>query len=88
MAWSREFEDMVPGLRTLRHAANYIKRLPKSEQVLPHWQAAVEALIMAAEDKGPLLHARIGMLRALNYGKPNPPIEPRVKRAKKYRIVR
>jgi hypothetical protein len=33
---------------------------------LPHWQAATEALIMAAEDRGPLMHARIGMLRALN----------------------
>jgi hypothetical protein len=30
------------------------------------WQAAIEALLMAAEDRGPLLHARIGMLRALN----------------------
>jgi hypothetical protein len=25
-----------------------------------------EALLMAAEDRGPLMHARIGMLRALN----------------------
>jgi hypothetical protein len=30
------------------------------------WQAAIEALLMAAEDRGPLMHARIGMLRALN----------------------
>jgi hypothetical protein len=29
-------------------------------------QVTVEALIMAAEDRGPLMHARIGMLRALN----------------------
>ena len=29
-------------------------------------QAATEALIMAAELRGPLMHARIGMLRALN----------------------
>jgi hypothetical protein len=40
--------------------------LPKAEQNLPEWQAAIEALIMAAEDRGPLMHARIGMLRALN----------------------
>jgi hypothetical protein len=32
-----------------------------------HWQAAIEALIVAAEDRGPLLHARVGMLRALNH---------------------
>jgi hypothetical protein len=30
------------------------------------WQAAIEALIMAAEGRGPLMHARVGMLRALN----------------------
>ena len=30
------------------------------------WQAAGEAVIMAAEDRGPLMHARIGTLRALN----------------------
>lgn len=68
MPWSREFEDPVPGLRTLRDAAKYIERLPKAEQELPHWQAAVEALILAAEGDGPMLHARVGMLRALNHG--------------------
>jgi hypothetical protein len=30
------------------------------------WQAAIETLIMAAEGRGPLMHARIGVLRALN----------------------
>jgi hypothetical protein len=29
----------------------------------------VEALIMAADNRGPLLHARVGMLRAMNHGK-------------------
>ena len=41
-------------------------KLPEAEQNLPIWQAATEALIMAAEGRGPLLHARVGMLRALN----------------------
>jgi hypothetical protein len=31
--------------------------------------AAVEALIMAAEGRGPLMHARIGLLRAMNHGR-------------------
>ena len=51
---------------TLRDAADYIMKLPKAEQNLEAWQTAVETLIMAAEDRGPLMHARIGMLRALN----------------------
>ena len=51
---------------TLRDAAAYIMKLPKAEQHLEEWQTATEALLMAAEDRGPLMHARIGMLRALN----------------------
>jgi hypothetical protein len=41
-------------------------KLPKAEQDLEEWQAATEALLMAAEDRGPLMHSRIGVLRALN----------------------
>jgi hypothetical protein len=33
-------------------------KLPRAQQNLPEWQTATEALIMAAEDRGPLLHAR------------------------------
>ena len=51
---------------TLRDAADFIMKLPKAEQNLEAWQTAIEALLMAAEDRGPLMHARIGMLRALN----------------------
>ena len=49
-----------------RMPAAYIMKLPKAEQDLPEWQAATKALMMAAEDRGPLMHARIGVLRALN----------------------
>jgi hypothetical protein len=52
----------------LHDAAKYIQKFPKATQQLPHWQAAAEALILAAEDRGPLLHARVGMLRAMNHG--------------------
>jgi hypothetical protein len=53
-------------LLTPRDAADYIMKLPKAAQDLEEWQTATEALLMAAEDRGPLIHARIGMLRALN----------------------
>jgi hypothetical protein len=69
MPWSTEFEDPLPGFRTLHDAANYIQNLPKAQQQLPPWQAAIEALIMAAEGRGPMLHARVGMLRAMNHGR-------------------
>ena len=69
--WKRAFEDPISlprgrQLITLKNAADYITRLPKAEHESPQWQVAVEALIMAAEGRGPLMHARIGMLRALN----------------------
>lgn len=75
MTWSRAFDDPIPfpsgkPLRTLREAASYIQALPKPEQHSPRWQAAVQCLIMAAEDRGPSLHARIAMLRALNGAEP------------------
>jgi hypothetical protein len=68
LSWSENFEDPTPGMTTLRDAADYIQKLSKAKQAEPHWQAAVEALIMAAEGRGPLLHARVGMLRAMNHG--------------------
>jgi hypothetical protein len=71
MPWSSAFEDPVAlpngrQLLTLQQAADYVMKLPKAEHDLAIWQAATEALMMAAEGRGPLLHARVGMLRALN----------------------
>jgi hypothetical protein len=41
-------------------------KLPKAEQDLAEWQAAVEALLLVVELNGPTMMARIGVLRALN----------------------
>jgi hypothetical protein len=67
--WSTPFEDPISDISTLRDAANHIQKLPKADQELQHWQAAALAPMMAAEGKGPLLHARVGMLRAMNHGR-------------------
>jgi hypothetical protein len=69
--WSREFDDPIPlprgrQLVTLKDAAGYIMKLPKAEQDLTEWQTAAGCLIGAAEGRDFLMHARIGMLRALN----------------------
>jgi hypothetical protein len=45
-------------------------------------------VLMAAEDRGPMMHAHIGLLQALNHGKPASDTTPRRKAAKKYRIVK
>jgi hypothetical protein len=74
MPWSRGFVDPIPTsgkpIGTLQDAAQFILKLSKAEQAKPHWQAATEAVIMAAEDKGPLMHSDVDMKRALNAGKP------------------
>jgi hypothetical protein len=69
--WSKLFEDPVTlpngrQLVTLLDAGNCIAGLPRKEAQHDHWQAAIEALLLAAQDRGPLLHARIGVMRALN----------------------
>jgi hypothetical protein len=69
--WKRPFDEPIPLSRgrhlvSLKDAANYIQKLPKTEQMLEEWQVAVEALLLVVELNGPTMMARIGMLRALN----------------------
>jgi hypothetical protein len=71
MPWSRKFDDPIPlpgrkPILTLRDAARYIMPLSAKDKKSDAWQAAIEALLMAAEERGPIMHARIGVLRALN----------------------
>jgi hypothetical protein len=82
IGWQRLFDDPIPlpngrQLVTLRDAAEYITKLLKTEHEAPEWQAAMQALLLVAEHDGPTMFARIGMLRALNHGKPNPATGPR-----------
>jgi hypothetical protein len=69
--WKRAFDDPIPlprarQLVTLEDAAGYIMKLPKAEQDLEEWQTATGCLIGAAEGRNFMMHARIGVLRALN----------------------
>ena len=73
--WSRKFEDPITlpngkTLVTLKNAADFIMKLPKAEQKHEKWLVAIEVLIIAAEGRGPLMHARIGVMQALNRDKP------------------
>ena len=52
-------------LLTLKDAADYVTKLPKSESALPEWQAAIEALLLCSRG-GHAMLARIGVMRALN----------------------
>jgi hypothetical protein len=77
MPWSSPFDEPIKPPKgrpivTLKDAAAYILKLPKPAQQTPEWQAAGEAVIMAAEDRGPLMHAHVGMMLALHGAKPIP----------------
>jgi hypothetical protein len=70
VSWERPFPQPVPlprgpPARTLRDAANFIKSLEKSHYDRPQWRLAMHMLIDAAEDRGPMLFARMGILRAI-----------------------
>ena len=67
MPWSTRFDDPVPGCTTLKDASDLILKLPKAQQQLPHWQAPVAALIMAAGGCGSPLSTPRDNRMILNY---------------------
>jgi hypothetical protein len=78
------FDALVPPLRQSNRSAegqsshNFERRgsvhheAAPVETAKPGMAAATEALLMAAEDRGPLMHAHIGMMLALHGAKPIP----------------
>jgi hypothetical protein len=71
MSWDATFDEPVklPNGRmasTLREAGQFISRLPKAEHEQKAWQTAMHCLIEAAEKRGPISFARMGMLRAIH----------------------
>jgi len=71
MHWTAHFDEPIrlgtgKALRTLRDAADHITALPRQVAELEHWQDAIACLIAAADGKGPIMIARIGVLRALS----------------------
>jgi hypothetical protein len=50
----------------LGDAAEYITELPKAQHDADEWQAAMQALLLVAEQDGPVMFARTGVMKALN----------------------
>jgi hypothetical protein len=91
MSWDQLFFDPIElrdgrVLRSLRDAGEFIQSLPKVTQDRPEWQVAVRALLLVVDCNGDPMLARIGMMRALNAGKPVK-LEPRRKATKRYRVL-
>lgn len=66
MSWSTKL-DMTfsppkgKRIKTLADARDYLLKLPKSRHKENDVQAAIEAVMMAAEGRGPILHATAGI---------------------------
>lgn len=70
MSWDRPFDDPVqlPNGKialTLKDASAYIIKLPADQHRHPKWQTAMRVLIQAAEERGPIMHAHVGMMQAI-----------------------
>lgn len=93
MPWDSEFFEPIVlprgrRLVTVRDAANYIARLPARERAAAHWQPAALLLRLIGEDHGCVFFARLAVLHGLRCGAGDaPPIAPRRKRARAYKIV-
>jgi hypothetical protein len=75
MPWATQFDEPIRladgrQLLTLADARAYILKLGNSDHQTERWQAAIAVLMMAAEERGPIMHARVGILRAINQHKP------------------
>lgn len=71
VSWDQRFSEPIAvpkgkPLATLRDAGDYISGLPKAEHEAAEWQTAVQCLMQAADKRGPIEFARMGMLQALN----------------------
>ena len=86
--FERSDKDCPSRWLTLRDAATYITALPKAEHDAEEWQTAMETLLLVAEQDGPAMMARIGMMRALDRHSAKATPAPRRKRAKAYRVIR
>ena len=63
-------------------------KLPASERAKAALANCRAVVLMAAEDSRTDVHAVVGMLKALNHGKPEPEAAAGRKRAKVYRVVK
>jgi hypothetical protein len=69
---ARKFDEPIElpdgrKLRTLKEAIAWLaKEIPKSEHAMPKVQAAARMVTEAAENNGPMIFARMGVLQAIN----------------------
>jgi hypothetical protein len=93
VSWDQRFFDPIElpdgrKLVTARDAAQYILELPNDESALPHWETAIECLILVGDHGGDTMFPHIAMMQALHRHEPKAAPAPRRKRAKVYKVIR
>lgn len=73
--WNKPLDRPIGKVVTLLDAYNLLLKLPKAKQAEPMVQAAAEALLMAAEGRGPMHTAQAAAAYAVNG--PRQDIQPR-----------
>lgn len=74
--WLRRFEDPIilsggRRISTLKDAIAYLANdIPELEHTMKEVQAAAHCVTEAAENNGPMIFARIGMMQAINRHRP------------------
>jgi hypothetical protein len=69
--WSRRFDEPIKlpdgrKLRTLKEAIAWLaKEIPQKEHTMPKVQAAARMVTEAAENGGPMIFARMGVMQAI-----------------------
>lgn len=71
MRWSAALSKTIvpakgPPIKTLADARDYLLKLPMARHEEEVVQAAIEAVLMAADGRGPILHATAGMGLVVN----------------------
>src|ERR1700753_609330 len=73
--WKRSFDEPIElpdggKISTLQQAIAYLAALPEAEHAMKQVQAAAHCVTHAAENYGPMLFARIGMMQAIHRHRP------------------
>jgi hypothetical protein len=82
VSWDQQFFDPIElpdgrKLFTIRDAAQYVLELPNDESALPHWETAIECLMLVAEHGGDPMFPHIAVLQALHRDGPKATPAPR-----------